>query len=470
LRPLLYLGLFLASTLGCGSGDPLKTAHRDTTSGGAGGTAGGGASTNGGNGNAPAASGGTTALAGANSGANGGAGASAGTNATLGGASFGGSASGGTSSAAGFNGGTSSATGGTSSATGGTSNATGGLAGTSSNGGAPSNGGTAAGGTNGGAGRANGGAGGPQTSGSCGTLNLHPFGCQFAWGIADPGGSYANYGYVNFMSYWVDSSISASGTYTTCYGCSWLQNLAGTNIAPVYVAYIIGFLGHANGVVDGNQDGTKKLTTDGAQLIRDHRQAIVDAYAWYATQTHAAWPDKPLVWMLEGDFVQYTDSGQTNALSYDELAALAADITCAIKGNMPNAVVAIDQSSWNSDDVTNAFWGAMKSANVNYDLIWTTGVGNNAGYIENGTTDSTYNHTTAKYSYLHTLTGRTIMVDTSAGISAAGDSWSIASADDLNARMAEGVIAADITGTPPGNLESNLQALKPTLGGLPACP
>ena len=36
------------------------------------------------------------------------------------------------------------------------------------------------------------------------------------------------------------------------------------------------------------------------------------------------------------------------ALSYAELGQLGADITCAIKSNMPNAVVAINQSTWNA--------------------------------------------------------------------------------------------------------------------------
>jgi hypothetical protein len=311
---------------------------------------------------------------------------------------------------------------------------------------------------------------GGSASGTCGGINLHPFGCKFAWGIADPGGSsYSAYGYLDFMSYWVDSTISASGTYSTCNACDWLEKLKSTNLLPVYFAYIIGFLGHSNGLADGNQSGTKKLTTDGAQLIRDHRQAIVDAYAWYAQKSHAAWPDKPLVWMLEGDFVQYTDMAQTNPLSFDELATLAADITCAIKSNMPNAVVAIDQSSWNPDETTNNFWGALKKAQVNYDMVWTTGVGNNDGYIQVDTDAQSYNHTTANYAYLHELTGRTLMVDTSTGISAAGDSWSIATAGELNARISEGVIAADITGAPPGNLQSNLSALRPLLDALPSC-
>ncbi len=311
--------------------------------------------------------------------------------------------------------------------------------------------------------------GSPGTTSSCGSANtsVHPFGCKFGWGIADPGGSLASYSYLQLVSYWVDSSISAAGTYTTCNGCKWLQNsVAPTNLVPAYYAYIIGFLAHSNGIVDGNQTGSKKLTTDGAALIKANRQAIIDAYAWYAKQTYAVWPTKPLVWLLEGDFVQFTDAGQSSPLTMTELAQLASDITCAIKGNMPNAVVAIDQSSWNSDDVTNSYWGALK--NVNYDLVWTTGVGNNNGFLDGAANSTTYNAKTAKYSYLHQLTGRSILVDTSAGASAAGDSWSTASVSDLNARISEGVLAANISGTAPNGLSGNLAKLG-GLNALPSC-
>ncbi len=316
-----------------------------------------------------------------------------------------------------------------------------------------------------------GGSTGGGSTGACGpaTRNMHPFGCNFAWGIADPGGSLSAYSYLQFVSYWVDSSIKADGTYSTCNACSWLTSqVSKTNLIPTYYAYIIGFLAHANGIVDGNQSGSKKLTTDGAQLVRDHYDAIVAAYGWYARESYKAWPTKPLVWLLEGDFVQLADKGQSNPLTFAEVGRLAADVTCAIKSNMPNAVVAIDHSSWNSDDTTNQFWGAM--ASVNYDMVWTTGVGNNQGFIEASATSSTYNHATATYSYLHTLTQRPILVDTSAGASAAGDSWSTASAADLNARISEGVIAANITGTAPTGLESNVSRVKAGLNAIPSCP
>jgi hypothetical protein len=169
---------------------------------------------------------------------------------------------------------------------------------------------------------------------------------------------------------------------------------------------------------------------------------------------------------LEGDFVQLADAGQSSPMTFAEIGQLASDITCAIKSNMPNAVVAIDQSSWNSDDVTKTYWNAMK--NVNYDLVWTTGVGNNGGYLEAGTTAATYNHATATYSFLHSFTGRSVLVDTSAGASAAGDSWSTASVADINARISEGVIAANITGTAPSGLQSNLGKLS-ALTAIPGC-
>jgi hypothetical protein len=296
---------------------------------------------------------------------------------------------------------------------------------------------------------------------------VHPFGCKFAWGFADNGGSLAGHSYMQFVTTWIDYSITADGKYTTCNGCNWLKDsVANTNLVPAYYAYIIGFLAHANGIVDGNQEGAKKLTTDGGALVKANYQAIVDAYAWYAKQTAAVWTSKPLVWLLEGDFVQLTYSDQSQPLTWAEVGKLTGDITRAIKSNMPNAVVAIDHSSWNSDDVTNSYWGAMKD--VDYDLVWTTGVGNNNGFIEASADSGIYNAATATYAYLHSLTGRSILVDTSAGASAASDSWSSASVADINSRIRDGVIAAAITGSNPPSQDTI--AKFSNLNALPGCP
>lgn len=350
-------------------------------------------------------------------------------------------------------GGVVSASGG-SKASGGTRAATGGNASTGGSSNAAATGGTSSG-TN-------------PSPGKCGSTTLvsYPFGCKFAWGAAeDKMGSPSSATYLQFASTWVDSTISAAGKYTTCNACTWLTNsIKSTNLIPAYYAYIIGFLGHANGIVDGNQTGGKKLTTDGAALVKANRQAIVDAYGWYAKETYKVWPSKPLVWLLEGDFVQLVDSGQSSPLSYSELSSLVVDITCAIKSGMPNAVVAIDHSSWNPDDTSKKYWDAMKPAN--YDLVWTTGVGNNKGFLNADGNASAYNGTTAKYSWLKSYTGKPILVDTSAGASAAGDTWSSLSVADLNARISEGVIAANITGSSPSS--ANISKLS-SVTAVPGC-
>jgi len=318
------------------------------------------------------------------------------------------------------------------------------------------------------------------TTGSCAAtaLNEQPFGCVFAWGTNSSGGSLASDGYLQFISNWVGAEIQQNGNITRCSGCSWLtNNVASTNLIPVFYAYFIGYLGHANGFPDQNTTGGASLATGGAYTIRKYRAQIVAAYATYANQVHAAWPTKPLVWLVEGDFVQYTDNTQVNypsasgsspgapsstvdALSYAELGQLAADIACAIKSNMPNAVVAIDHSTWNADDVTNSYWGAMKS--VNYDMVWTSGVATANGFFSTGTNAGSYNGKTATYQYVHTLTGKTILVDTSFGASAMGDSWSNTTAATINARIADGVIAANVT-TVPANYSSAVGSLESSL-------
>jgi hypothetical protein len=278
-----------------------------------------------------------------------------------------------------------------------------------------------------------------------------PFGCGFAFGRDDPGGALSPFASLQFISKWVGYEVVESQKLTRCDGCTWLsQNVAPTPLVPVYYAYFVGFLGKAYGFPDGNEKPAgPNLTTDGAQVIRDHRAQLIDMYAYYARESARVWNQRPMVWLLEGDFIQYaTGEKQKNKLSFAELAQLARDIACAIKGAMPNAWVAINHTTWNSDADTDAFWDAMASAAVSYDLVWTTGVADNDGLFEHSANASTYNAKTARYAYVAKKTGRKIFVDTSFGLSAMRDSWSQASATTLDARSAEGVVAAHVTGLP----------------------
>jgi hypothetical protein len=324
------------------------------------------------------------------------------------------------------------------------------------------------------AGQAVSGSGGAVASGgSVGSGGTSAFGCKFAWGEPSP----ATSSWLQWVTNWMGQSVQANGNVSSCETCSWLSQLSSTNLIPAYYAYVIGFYGHANGLPDGNQSGGANLTTGAGALILGAANAgcpsgqicdqnkIVQAYAYYAKQSHAAWPTKPLIWLLEGDFVQYAGSSQTKPLTYDQLGKLAALITDAIKTNMPNAIVAMDQSMWNADDVTNSFWNAMKQAKL--DLVWTSGVGNNNGFLSTGTNANSYNGKTATYSYLHGLTGLKILVDESAGLSQQSDTWSNQPATVINARIADGVIGINVSG-PPSTYQSNVASLAPHLNS--TCP
>ena len=286
----LLLGGVSPAVQGCGGGET------EQGTGGSGGssTGSGGATSTGGT--ATASTGGTPGTGGAH--ATGGATATGGTGPT---------GTGGTKATGGTTG-----TGGTT-ATGGTT----GTGGSKATGGTTGSGGTiATGGTTGTTGGTTGTTGGTTgTTGSCGStaLNEQPFGCTFAWGTNTSGGSLASYGYLQFISNWVGSEIQQNGNITGCNGCSWLtSNVASTSLIPVFYAYLIGYLGHANGFPDQNTTGGASLATGGAYTIRKYRSQIVAAYSSYAKQVHTAWPTKPLVWLLEGDFVQYADSTQVN--------------------------------------------------------------------------------------------------------------------------------------------------------------
>jgi hypothetical protein len=316
--------------------------------------------------------------------------------------------------------------------------------------------------TGGSSGSSSGGTGGGTVQG-CGksvSVNLNPFGCGFAWGAQGDTGNRSSY--LQFITAWIGyEPFPPNNRPNDCDGCGVISELASTDAIPVFYAYYIGYAATAEGFGDCNTDTNLDLCTNGAQFIRDHRQEILDYYASYAAKTYMANPNKPVVWLLDGDFMQYQEPSQMpSPLSVAELGTLVNDMTCAIKTNAPNAVVAINHTPWNGNDETDAFFDAVNLDIV--DMVWTTGVGNNQGLINQGADAQEYNATSARYSYLHEYTGKTLFVDTSFGPSQQADSWSNNTADVLNDRIAEGVIAANVT-QPPEDYQTRITSLAPNL-------
>jgi len=311
-----------------------------------------------------------------------------------------------------------------------------------------------------GAGGAAVGNGGASTGPSgCGTVNPEPLGCDFAWGAPNDAD---NHTFLDFVSTWVGYE-SRGGLDGDCDGCRLVSALATSEALPVYYAYFIGFQANLmGGFGDCNVDMSDghNLCTDGAQWIRDNRSLIVEMYGAYAKASFDANPGKPVIWWLEGDYVQYSYDDQSNPLSFAELGELARDITCAIKSNAPNAVVAMNHSPWISDQQASGFWSAMPMDVL--DLVWVQGPGTTSSFVNSGE----YNQATANYAWLSETTGRPIMAETSFAGSGQDDRWTSASASDIDARIAEGVIAVLINNPDP-DFSSQLAALRPGVG--PVC-
>jgi len=303
-------------------------------------------------------------------------------------------------------------------------------------------------------GTCSGGAG--NTSQRCGqtTRRLgNPLGCDFGWG-SNPDGAIP--AYLGFASKWVGYEPNPT---TRCDGCGWLASYGDLDVVPTYIAYFTAY--HANldaGLGDCNLDANGNLCSGGAQYIRDNRARLIAMYASYAQRSYAAYASRPVIWVIEPDASQYAEGQSGNPLSMSELGSYISEIICAIKTNMPNAVIALNHSTWLSGDQVRAFWNAMPLDLI--DLLHIT----SAAYIPGGyfNASDANNREEGSFRYLSQLTGRPILADTSFGITTMQDSWSSATVATLDARIADGVVGALIY-PEPGNYAQRIATLAPQL-------
>jgi hypothetical protein len=180
-------------------------------------------------------------------------------------------------------------------------------------------------------------------------------------------------------------------------------------------------------------------------------------YSQYAKKVYAQSPNKAVIWWLEGDFEQYTTmpKTQSNGLTPTEAGQLIRDITCGIKSNEPNAIVALNHSPWLSNADADTFWSAMPTDVL--DMVWVQGYGD-----QDKLPNSTASNET--FTWLHTKTGRPIMAETSFQGSNAStpDHWTTTTAANINARIASGVIGA-LSYAPPANYQTTIGTLNPQL-------
>jgi hypothetical protein len=182
----------------------------------------------------------------------------------------------------------------------------------------------------------------------------------------------------------------------------------------------------------------------------------MNVYNSYAGTTAEVWgTEKPIIWLIEPDFIQYTYEEQTNPFSRQEAAILTEDINDTVKSQLPNAVISLFHATWTSNVAE--YWSHFNLTKV--DMINTTGMADQNGYFNDG---DACNRAEATYAYLYEITGKPILADTSSGATTQNNTWSTSTADTINARIADGVSGVIIEPV-PDNYEQQIATLNPHL-------
>ncbi|MFP4163866.1 MAG: InlB B-repeat-containing protein [Chitinispirillaceae bacterium] len=205
---------------------------------------------------------------------------------------------------------------------------------------------------------------------------------------------------------------------------------------PVFYSYIIAFTARRDwGLADCDVSGSDNLCTDGARFIREEWSRITSQYEKYASNAARVYgTSKKIIWLMEPDYYQYNSSGQSGGgLSAQELAQKMSELVGIVKSHLPNAMISMDISPWTPDQ--RAWFSNFNMGEFSF--MHTSG----------GRTDAdselirNENHTTWKS--IWDITGNGIIADDGYGVGGGSighdDTWD--DPNNLNARIADGVIA-----------------------------
>jgi len=301
--------------------------------------------------------------------------------------------------------------------------------------------------------------------------------CKFQFGRGWTGaGTYTD---VDYVTIWVGDGSSKNNQYNTYWEGAMLKACKSQNLTPVFYSYIIAFLArNKGGLGDCDISGSNNLCTGGAKYIRDNRALILSTYEAFARGAAADYgTSSPMVWLLEPDFYQYAQPGNQggNPLSTADAASLITDIVAAIRKSLPNAILSFDISPWmgnsNWSSAETAWWNAMPKSSFTYR---NTSGGRTHGDNARIRTDASNN---ATWAGVKQLTGLGVIADDGygAGGGSNGDWTEWMTASNLNARIADGVVALSVP-EPGGDYGSKISGLrsqlnKPfTCGGTPTTP
>lgn len=247
-------------------------------------------------------------------------------------------------------------------------------------------------------------------------------------------------------------------------------------LVPVVVAYVSAFYvkRHHGNLCDcnvtscGETDGKPNdLCHFGAQYIKQDLAQIVEVYRDYGRgYADCLGTTRPIIFEMEPDWYQYTDDTQVSPMTRDETADIMKQYVLAIKESLPNARFSMDISPWVDDNgATNG-----QAWYSHFDLSLFTFV-NTSGGNTLGSSQKIRNDNLMTWAGVSGVTGKGILADTgygAAGVSAGHDAnWD--SAENLNARVADGVIGISQY-NPNGDWANTIKAVRGQLATPKFCP
>lgn len=344
-------------------------------------------------------------------------------------------------------------------------------------GGATAAGSGGAGGTGGAGGAAQagtGGAPGPGAAGAGGTdaSSGRVFSqCRFHFGtIADLAKD--NPALIAELDYFTPGWMGLGDTFDQQYVCDYVK--AGGPFegkVPVIVAYVSAFYAKRIGNLEdcnASPDPQQTLCVAGAQIITRDLDKVVAIYESYAQGYAGCYgTTKPIVFMMEPDFFQYTISEQSQPWTPQQAGENMGRFVAAIKKHLPNAAFSMDISPWvppnNGEDHGRQWYSNFDMSQFTF--INTSGGGTSAG------TAKIRDSNNMTWRGVSEATGKPILADTGYGVNGASAGHDPAWDDPANilARIQDGVVSINQY-NPKADWANTIKQLRTQLGEPTRCP
>jgi hypothetical protein len=279
-------------------------------------------------------------------------------------------------------------------------------------------------------------AGGPSTSGSGKVWKQ----CRFHFGaIADVARNRPEL--VRELDFFTPGWMGLKDTFDMQHVCNDTKPGATFEAqVPAIVSYVAAFYAKRIGnLQDCNVAGaTATLCVTGAQIVQRDLAKIEAVYENYAAGFADCYgTTRPIIFMMEPDFYQYTVETQSQPWSAAQAGQIMTQFVQAIRKHLPNAVFSMDISPWVKPDNGS---DNGKQWFASFDLSLFAFVHTSGGHTD-GSTATIRDSNKMTWRGVHEATGKPVLADTGYGVNGRSEGhdpvWD--DVNNLNARIADGV-------------------------------